>query len=608
VTFSPDGRWIASGGWDRAIRLWDRSTGSLVRTLLGHTGFVRGLSFRHDSKQLVSCSEDKSVRLWDVASGRPLASFHGHAGFVHCVAFSPDGAQAASGSLDGTIKLWPAAAPDPQVTFRNGSGWVGTLAFHPDGLRVATAHNGGIRVWDPRSGEESWRVVGPRGLLGRIGLVFNADGTALIASGPDGGIHLYDAGTGRPLRTLARPPAPVVDAAIRPDGSRLAAACENGAMILWNLADHSPPHIVATPHASGVNAVAYTPDGLRLATAGEDQKVKIWDAVTGAEMATLSGHVTGVRDVAFSPDGRFLASVGGQYRGKPASEVMIWNAGTGALIRKLEGHTSLVTAVAFAPDGRRLVTASDDRTIKLWDPSTGDDVFTLRGHTSGVVSVAVSRDGRQIASGSIDCTARIWTMDPAPTEVELVRRRAAVNLVQLLYEKHQLKEEVLSELKGDRTLDAAIRTAAIEIAEKRGEDAQGLFESAWLTILRPSGSSELYLQALHRLGAACKIVASDTERLEEYQHALCLALYRAGRSEEALHALDKLASSTGPGAQPARRPIDLAVRAMASQKLERFSEARNALEQLREVVGTEQYSSDQEALGFLEEAESLVHE
>jgi tetratricopeptide (TPR) repeat protein len=260
----------------------------------------------------------------------------------------------------------------------------------------------------------------------------------------------------------------------------------------------------------------------------------------------------------------------------------------------------LVTAAAFAPDGRRLFTASDDRTIKLWDPETGEDVFTLRGHTSGVVSLAVSRDGRQVATGSIDCTARVWSDEPAPTDAGLVRRRAAVELVQSLYESHQLKDDVLQALRSDRALEPAIRAAALEVAGRRGEDAQGLFEAAWLTILRPGGSPEGYAQAMRKLEAACRIVSADPRRLGDYQHALALALYRAGRPEEALRAADKLGAA-------APRPVGLAVRALASQRLGRYAEARAALEQLRSLAAGPG-SADQEAIGFLEEAESAVHE
>jgi WD40 repeat protein/serine/threonine protein kinase len=610
VTFSPDGRFIATGGWDRSIRLWDRTTGQPARTLLGHRGFVRGLSFRADSKQLVSCSEDKSVRLWDVAAGRALASFHGHSGFVHCVAFSPDGTEAASGSMDGTIKLWPAAAPDPQVTFRNGSGWPGTLAFSPDGRRVAAARNGAIRVWDPRTGEEFARMLGPRGLLGRIGLTFTHDGKQLIASGPGGAIHLWDAETGRQVREFARASAPVVDAAIGPDPGApglLATALGDGSLVLWNVTSGTPARTLSA-HSETLNAVTFSPDGGRLASAGEDQKIKVWDVSTGTELLSLSGHSTGVKDVAFSPDGRFIASVGGQYRGTPASEVFIWDATSGALVRTLEGHTSLVTAVAYFPDGRRLATASDDRTIKIWDPETGDDVFTLRGHTSGVVALAISRDGHQIVSGSIDCTARVWSSEPPATQVSQIRRRAAVELVQSLFETLMLKDDVLAALKADTTLGDSLRSVAYEVAGRRTNDAQGLYESAWLTILRPMGTADDYRQALRRLEAACALVSGDPERLAEYRHALCLALYRANRPDDALQALARLDGEATEVPNRQVLPIDLAVRSLANQKVGRHTESRAALRQLQAYVASDRGATDQEALGFLREVEREVHE
>jgi WD40 repeat protein len=524
------------------------------------------------------------------------------------VAYSPDGVQAASGSLDGTIKLWPAAAPDPHVRFRNGSGWVGTLAFHPGGRPVATAHNGSIRVWDPRTGEETWRVIGPRGLLGRIGLAFSPDGKTLVATGPGGSINLRDSDTGALVRELGRSSSPVVDAALSPDGAILATGGGDGAVTLRDMADGRTLRTLGG-HPQGLGAVVFSRDGKRLATSGEDLKVRVWEVATGSELLTISGHKTGVKDVAFSPDGRQLASVGGLYRGAPASEVFLWDATTGNLVHKLEGHTSLVTAVAYFPDGRRLATASDDRTVKLWDPETGEDVFTLRGHTSGVVSLAISKDGRQIASGSIDCTARIWSAAPPSTEIDQVRRRAAVDLVQSLFETHMLKPDVQDALRADPSLDGPLRAAALEIAGRRSEDAQALFESAWLTILRPSGRAELFAGAVRRLEAACRLATGDPERMAEYRRALALALYRAGRDEDALKTLDGQGDRPSPGGPvPQATSIELAVRAMAGRHLGRAEAARSALDQLRSLARSDRGPRDPLAAGFLQEAEGVVGE
>ena len=192
--------------------------------------------------------------------------------------------------------------------------------------------------------------------------------------------------------------------------------------------------------------------------------------------------------------------------------------------------------------------------------------------------------------------------------MDLIRRRAAVDLVQALFERHRLKEDVLAALRSDRSTDPAIRAAAIEIAERRGEDAQGLYESAWLTVLRPAGTPELYLRSLRELEAACRIVTADPPRLGQYQHALGLALYRVGRFDDALRQVDRL-NAPSAGERLCRRGRSTwPSAALASQKLGRFAEARASLEQLRKLVGTEGDSSDQEAIGFLEEAESVVHE
>ncbi len=239
------------------------------------------------------------------------------------------------------------------------------------------------------------------------------------------------------------------------------------------------------------------------------------------------------------------------------AEVKVWDWADGREAASFSGHTGLVTAVAYFPDGRRLATVQRRPDHQAVGPAdAARTVLTLRGHTSGVVGLAVSRDGRQIASGSIDYSARIWSIEAPEDEAafELSLRRAAVERVQTLFARHLLKEDVLAELRDDRSLSPRLRAAALEIAERRTENASRLYEAAWLTIARPDRHPGGQRLALRRLEAAWRVAAEDPSRLAEYRQALALAQYRVGRAAEALETLRELAEAEARPAGDAGGP------------------------------------------------------
>jgi WD40 repeat protein len=107
VAFSPDGKTLASGSFDKSVIVWDLHGRRELRTLRGHKNDVNAVEFADDGRILVSASSGGDILLWDVTTAKPLADpFHGHVGSVQDVAVSPDGTAVASAGRDGTIRLW----------------------------------------------------------------------------------------------------------------------------------------------------------------------------------------------------------------------------------------------------------------------------------------------------------------------------------------------------------------------------------------------------------------------------------------------------------------------------------------------------------------------
>ena len=211
VALSPDGKLIAGGGRDNAIKLWDAGTGRELFTLTGHKKSIRDLVFSPDNKLLASSGQDADIKLWTVATGQELKTLTAHSDGVIAIAFSFDGRRLASGSQDRSIVVWDIESGEPDAVYTGHQEWVNAVAFGPDGRKLASGSvDGEIRVWEVAARgpqREQQMIERPlQTLAGHKGSVnalrFNSDGKLLVSGSSDASMKLWDVMAGRELASL----------------------------------------------------------------------------------------------------------------------------------------------------------------------------------------------------------------------------------------------------------------------------------------------------------------------------------------------------------------------------------------------------------------------
>jgi WD40 repeat protein/uncharacterized caspase-like protein len=331
-----------------------------VRTLAGHAESVSAVAFSPDGKLLASGSGDGAVKLWDILTGALLDTLTEHRDRVSSLAFSPDGRTLASGSWDTTVKLWDSATGDLLQTLVGHGYYIDSLAFSPDGKTLASSSSNVARLWDAATGEllrtlrsEPTHKGAMYSTPPSLFIAFLPDSFTLISGDTDSALRVWDVATGVLEASILEDVEDIYALDVSPDG-RTVASGGHGGLKIWDTSTWTAVRTLSG-HAGWVESVAFSPDGRTLASGSTDKAVKLWNVADGKLLSTLSGGTP----VAFSPDGRLLASGSSDYRD---TTIKLWDVE--AILHPNRPPVASFTWQALSFGGTRLVV----------EPRTGDRI------------------------------------------------------------------------------------------------------------------------------------------------------------------------------------------------------------------------------------------
>jgi WD40 repeat protein len=434
ASFAPDGRRILSASRDRTARLWDISSGAMVREFQqGHQYLATTAVFFPLGDRFLTAAVDNSTRIWDVASGAQLRVLE-HTGLSAAAAISADGRHIATGGDNKTAKLWDAASGELLGETPDHEAEVTAVAFSPDGSQLFTGDAfGRCRLWQIAAKPWSLKWSEQRHSRGVTAACFLPDGKRILTASSDRTVAQSNAADGAPLAPLGHPGA-VTSMTLAGNGRQLLTTCSDGKVRLWDIDNPAAPAAeLPAPADETINAVAFShDDSLAVTTsikkpataaaaapqaekgaAGQAESyVRLWDVKSLRQVPGAAGPSAPLRTfreanamawaTIFSGDGGSLLTVIG-------NEARLFNRKSGLESMAFIPQGAMASA-HFSPNGKWAVTGSWDNTARIWNIETGLVKLRLAGHGNYVNDAVFSpdRDGKWVATAGRDNQAILW--------------------------------------------------------------------------------------------------------------------------------------------------------------------------------------------------------
>ena len=362
-------KWLRERGSRQPRPLWIRSLrapvvplgGPQELVLTGHEYVVSDVCCSRTGEVVVSGSGDKTARVWSTQNGGELACLRGLAAPVSAVAFMRNGQRVTLGTGNGEVGVWNWRESKEFVVTGHHGDSVTALAASPIAERVAVGgRDGKVRIWDIEKRRVAVTIKTPSDHITSI--AYSPDGRLVAVSGRGPFCRVYQVGSGRLVHVLEK---------------------------LFTR------YSVVTP----VEDIAFSPDGQTLAGAGPDG-IRLFSVSSGHLFTHLDRPLLRCCCVSFSPKAKWVAA------GTREGKLVLWRPGSGDEFC-FEGHTRSVNSISFS--GSRLVSCSDDMTIRIWRPNhLHPQPVRREEHLAVSEGVQFSANGEVLTSTSAETTVGVW--------------------------------------------------------------------------------------------------------------------------------------------------------------------------------------------------------
>ena len=436
--FSPNGNQVVTADGDGEVRVYNRFTAEVVRTVNASQGMPNSAAFSPDGQWIVAGFSSGATRIWSNDTGLQLMLLSANASSVSTAAFSAGGNEVVTAGEDGAIRVfysWPRGLQHafPSSTYGTSSRPEPAYSaeYSPGGI-LAVDGSGNAHLFSTVGAVYMKSIVAPGRRVTINSARFNRKGTEVVTADSDGSVDLWP--TFSPSNIPLKLPKPIhVDgpawyASFSPeDGAKVVIVTNNNTAVVASTRTGKILHTLNPHHSYLLSVAVFSPNGHQIVTGDRNGQVEAWNAITGMLIRPLGKPGSAINDVAFNRSGSKLVTAARDGR------ISIWAAPGYRPPQSFIACPSPNT-VAFSPDGSKIVVACDDGTVPVFDSTTGQQLTNL-SDPGFANSAAFSPDGKSIITafgvGSMG-GVRIWSSELTTTSLATLKRIAKHRITRTL--------------------------------------------------------------------------------------------------------------------------------------------------------------------------------